>query len=87
MDTDNPLYSKAPQTFFVDTTEAGVAPLDVTVEAPNKKIHKPEKVVEESPGIYAITYIPNEEGTCLFYEDYIGVYVLYQGVLIISVHQ
>jgi len=62
VDTDKPLYSKTPQHFTVDTTEAGVAPLDVTVEAPNRKIHKPEKVVEESPGIYAVTYIPNEEG-------------------------
>ncbi|XP_032219787.2 filamin-A isoform X1 [Nematostella vectensis] len=62
VDRVNPLFSKTPQRFTVDTTEAGVAPLDVSVETPNRRTIKPDSVVEEKPGIHAVTYTPEDEG-------------------------
>jgi hypothetical protein len=59
------LFSKAPQKFYVDTTEAGFAPLDVAIETPNRRTIKPDNVVEEKPGVYAVTYLPADEGKFL----------------------
>lgn len=75
VDTDSPLYSKAPQKFIVDTTEAGVAPLDVAIETPNRKTIKPESVVEEKPGVYAVTYLPADEGKLLILLQLTGILV------------
>lgn len=62
VDRVNPLYSKAPQEFTVDTSEAGDADLDVTVETPNRKTLKPEPVCEKGDGVYTVDYTPEDEG-------------------------
>lgn len=62
VDRVNPLYSMAPQEFTVDTSEAGDADLDVTVETPNRKTLKPEPVCEKGDGVYTVDYTPEDEG-------------------------
>lgn len=62
VDRVNPLFSKAPQEFTVDTSEAGDADLEVTVETPDRKILEPEPVCEKGDGVYTVAYTPEEEG-------------------------
>lgn len=62
VDRINPLYSKARQEFTVDTSEAGDADLEVTVETPNRKTLKPEPVCEKGDGVYTVDYTPEDEG-------------------------
>ena len=62
VDRVNPLYSKTPQEFTVDTSEAGDADLEVTVETPNRKTLKPEPVCEKGDGVYTVDYTPEDEG-------------------------
>ena len=62
VDRVNPLFSQAPQEFTVDTSEAGDAPLEVTVDAPRRKVLKPEPVCEKGDGVYTVEYTPEEEG-------------------------
>ena len=62
VDRVNPLYSKVPQEFTVDTSEAGDADLTVTVDAPGRKTIKPEPVCEKGDGVYTVAYTPEDEG-------------------------
>lgn len=62
VDRVNPLYSKTPQEFTVDTSEAGDADLEVTVETPGRKTLKPEPVCEKGDGVYTVAYTPEDEG-------------------------
>lgn len=62
VDRVNPLYSKTPQEFTVDTSEAGDADLDIIVETPNRKTLKPEPVCEKGDGVYTVDYTPEDEG-------------------------
>lgn len=62
VDRVNPLFSQAPQEFTVDTSEAGDADLEVTVDAPRRKVLKPEPVCEKGDGVYTVEYTPEEEG-------------------------
>ena len=73
VDRINPLYSKTPQEFTVDTSEAGDADLEVTVETPNRKILKPEPVCEKGDGVYTVDYTPEDEGEI---RTFIGVWLL-----------
>lgn len=68
VDRVNPLFSKTPQEFTVDTTEAGDADLEVTVETPDRKTLKPEPVCEKGDGVYTVAYTPEDEGK-LWYMD------------------
>lgn len=63
VDRVNPLFSQAPQEFTVDTSEAGDADLEVTVDAPRRKVLKPEPVCEKGDGVYTVEYTPEEEGS------------------------
>lgn len=63
VDRISPLYSKTPQEFTVDTSEAGDADLEVTVDAPRRKVLKPEPVCEKGDGVYTVEYTPEEEGS------------------------
>lgn len=69
MDRVNPLFSKAPQEFTIDTTEAGDADLEVTVETPDRKTLKPEPVSEKGDGVYTVAYTPEDEGEIQLYRD------------------
>lgn len=62
VDRVNPLFSKAPQEFTVDTSEAGDADLEVTIETPGRQVLKPEPVCEKGDGVYTVDYTPEEEG-------------------------
>lgn len=62
VDRVNPLFSKAPQEFTVDTSEAGDADLKVTVETPDRKVLEPEPVCEKGDGVYTVAYTPEDEG-------------------------
>ena len=46
----------------MDTTEAGDADLEVTVETPDRKTLKPEPVCEKGDGVYTVAYTPEDEG-------------------------
>ena len=46
----------------MDTSEAGDADLEVTVETPNRKTLKPEPVCEKGDGVYTVDYTPEDEG-------------------------
>lgn len=69
VDRVNPLFSKAPQEFTIDTTEAGDADLEVTVETPDRKTLKPEPVSEKGDGVYTVAYTPEDEGEIQLYRD------------------
>ena len=62
VDRVHPLFSTAPQEFTVDTSEAGDADLEVTVDAPGRKVLKPEPICEKGDGVYTVQYTPEEEG-------------------------
>lgn len=62
VDRINPLYSKTRQEFTVDTSEAGDADLEVTVETPNRKTLKLQPVCEKGDGVYTVDYTPEDEG-------------------------
>ena len=62
VDRVSPLFSQTPQEFTVDTSEAGDADLEVTVDAPKRKVLKPEPVCEKGDGVYTVEYTPEEEG-------------------------
>ncbi|OCT57973.1 hypothetical protein XELAEV_18002841mg [Xenopus laevis] len=50
-----------PQSFSVDTSKAGVAPLQVKVQGP-KGIVEPVEVVDNGNGIQTVNYVPTREG-------------------------
>ncbi|XP_034962294.1 filamin-B isoform X4 [Zootoca vivipara] len=50
-----------PQSFTVDTSKAGVAPLDVTVTAP-RGLAEPVNIVDNGDGTHTVAYTPTKEG-------------------------
>ncbi|KYO34434.1 hypothetical protein Y1Q_0021009 [Alligator mississippiensis] len=53
--------ANVPQSFTVDTRQAGSAPLAVTVQGP-KGVVEPVQVAEEADGTQRVSYIPSREG-------------------------
>ncbi|KAH1187902.1 hypothetical protein KIL84_017889, partial [Mauremys mutica] len=53
--------ASVPQTFSVDTSQAGVAPLQVKVQGP-KGVVEPVEVVDNSDGTQTVSYVPSREG-------------------------
>ena len=62
IDKSAPLYSKAPQEFTVDTSEAGDAPLDVKVTPPTGPAREPDEIKQVGDGVYQVKYTPEDEG-------------------------
>ncbi|XP_078520736.1 filamin-A isoform X1 [Lissotriton helveticus] len=50
-----------PQSFSVDTSKAGVAPLQVKVQGP-KGVVEPVEVVDSVDGVQTVNYVPTREG-------------------------
>nr|XP_028574972.1 filamin-B isoform X3 [Podarcis muralis] len=50
-----------PQSFTVDTSKAGVAPLEVTVTAP-RGLAEPVNIVDNGDGTHTVAYTPTKEG-------------------------
>nr|XP_032651018.1 filamin-A-like isoform X1 [Chelonoidis abingdonii] len=59
--TPGVVRASVPQTFSVDTSQAGVAPLQVKVQGP-KGVVEPVEVVENSDGTQTVSYVPSREG-------------------------
>ena len=57
-----PIFESAPTYFTVDTKEAGDAPLDVSIETPNKKKIKPDEVTKIDDDTYEVKYTAPKEG-------------------------
>uniref|UniRef100_A0A8V1AEP3 Filamin B n=1 Tax=Gallus gallus TaxID=9031 RepID=A0A8V1AEP3_CHICK len=53
--------AKVPQSFTVDTSKAGVAPLEVVVAGP-RGIVEPVNVVDNGDGTHTVVYTPTQEG-------------------------
>uniref|UniRef100_K7FM29 Filamin B n=1 Tax=Pelodiscus sinensis TaxID=13735 RepID=K7FM29_PELSI len=53
--------ASVPQSFSVDTSQAGVAPLQVKVQGP-KGVLEPVDVVSSADGTQTVTYVPSREG-------------------------
>ncbi|XP_039366537.1 filamin-A isoform X1 [Mauremys reevesii] len=59
--TPGVVRASVPQTFSVDTSQAGVAPLQVKVQGP-KGVVEPVEVVDNSDGTQTVSYVPSREG-------------------------
>ncbi|XP_053890944.1 filamin-B isoform X4 [Malaclemys terrapin pileata] len=53
--------AKIPQSFTVDTSKAGIAPLEVMVAGPRGMV-EPVNVVDNGDGTHTVTYTPMQEG-------------------------
>ncbi|XP_066474121.1 filamin-B isoform X2 [Tiliqua scincoides] len=53
--------AKIPQSFTVDTSKAGIAPLEVMVTGP-RGLAEPVNVVDNGDGTHKVTYTPMQEG-------------------------
>uniref|UniRef100_A0A8D2L0S3 Filamin B n=2 Tax=Varanus komodoensis TaxID=61221 RepID=A0A8D2L0S3_VARKO len=53
--------AKIPQAFTVDTSKAGVAPLEVTVMGP-RGLAEPVSIVDNGDGTHTVSYTPTQEG-------------------------
>ncbi|XP_041430934.1 filamin-A isoform X1 [Xenopus laevis] len=53
--------ANVPQSFSVDTSKAGVAPLQVKVQGP-KGIVEPVEIVDNGNGVQTVNYVPTREG-------------------------
>ncbi|XP_069501558.1 filamin-A isoform X4 [Ambystoma mexicanum] len=53
--------ANVPQSFSVDTSKAGVAPLKVKVQGP-KGVVEPVEVVDNGDGVQTVNYVPTREG-------------------------
>ncbi|XP_053551937.1 filamin-A isoform X2 [Bombina bombina] len=53
--------ANVPQTFSVDTSKAGVAPLQVKVQGP-KGVVEPVEIVDNGDGVQTVNYVPSREG-------------------------
>ncbi|XP_044124642.1 filamin-A isoform X3 [Bufo gargarizans] len=53
--------ANVPQSFSVDTSKAGVAPLQVKVQGP-KGIVEPVEIVDNGDGVQTVNYVPTREG-------------------------
>ncbi|XP_030049986.1 filamin-A isoform X2 [Microcaecilia unicolor] len=59
--TPGVLRANVPQSFSVDTSKAGVAPLQVKVQGP-KGVVEPVEVVDNGDGVQTVNYVPTREG-------------------------
>ncbi|TFJ96769.1 Filamin-C [Platysternon megacephalum] len=59
--TPGVVRASVPQTFSVDTSQAGVAPLQVKVQGP-KGVVEPVEVVDNADGTQTVSYVPSREG-------------------------
>ncbi|KAG8129894.1 hypothetical protein E2320_016779 [Naja naja] len=59
--TPGVVRANVPQSFTVDTSKAGVAPLDVKVQGP-KGVVEPVDVVDNADGTQTASYVPSREG-------------------------
>ncbi|XP_074872776.1 filamin-A isoform X4 [Carettochelys insculpta] len=59
--TPGVVRASVPQSFSVDTSQAGVAPLQVKVQGP-KGILEPVDVVSTNEGTQTVSYVPSREG-------------------------
>ncbi|NXF56180.1 FLNA protein, partial [Oceanites oceanicus] len=59
--TPGVVRANVPQTFTVDTSKAGVAPLDVKVQGP-KGVVEPVDVADNGDGTQRVSYVPSREG-------------------------
>ncbi|NWZ99489.1 FLNA protein, partial [Nesospiza acunhae] len=59
--TPGHVRANVPQTFTVDTSKAGVAPLDVKVQGP-KGVLEPVDVADNGDGTQRVSYVPTREG-------------------------
>ncbi|XP_029102180.1 filamin-A-like isoform X2 [Scleropages formosus] len=57
----NNVRANVPQTFTVDTSKAGVAPLQVKVQGP-KGVVEPVEVVDNADHTHTVSYVPTKEG-------------------------
>uniref|UniRef100_A0A8D0GGW0 Filamin B n=1 Tax=Sphenodon punctatus TaxID=8508 RepID=A0A8D0GGW0_SPHPU len=55
------IRAKIPQSFTVDTSKAGIAPLEVMVAGP-RGLAEPVKVVDNGDGTHTVMYTPEQEG-------------------------
>ncbi|XP_053149776.1 filamin-B isoform X3 [Hemicordylus capensis] len=53
--------AKIPQSFTVDTSKAGIAPLEVMVTAP-RGLAEPVNVIDNGDGTHTVAYTPTQEG-------------------------
>ncbi|XP_066436819.1 filamin-A isoform X4 [Eleutherodactylus coqui] len=53
--------ANVPQSFSVDTSKAGVAPLQVKVQGP-KGVVEPVDIVDNGDGVQTVNYVPSREG-------------------------
>ncbi|CAJ0927524.1 unnamed protein product [Ranitomeya imitator] len=53
--------ANVPQSFSVDTSKAGVAPLQVKVQGP-KGVVEPVEIVDNGDGVQTVKYVPSREG-------------------------
>ncbi|KAH0630144.1 hypothetical protein JD844_012814, partial [Phrynosoma platyrhinos] len=53
--------AKIPQAFTVDTSKAGIAPLEVAVTGP-RGLAEPVNIVDNGDGTHTVTYTPTQEG-------------------------
>ncbi|KAM3656121.1 LOW QUALITY PROTEIN: filamin-A-like [Ammospiza maritima maritima] len=60
--TPGHVRANVPQTFTVDTSKAGVAPLDIKVQGP-KGVLEPVDVADNGDGTQRVSYVPSREGT------------------------
>ncbi|KAF1606973.1 UNVERIFIED_CONTAM: Filamin-A, partial [Eudyptes pachyrhynchus] len=59
--TPGVVRANVPQTFTIDTSKAGVAPLDVKVQGP-KGVVEPVDVADNGDGTQRVSYVPSREG-------------------------
>uniref|UniRef100_A0A8C8S3S3 Filamin A n=1 Tax=Pelusios castaneus TaxID=367368 RepID=A0A8C8S3S3_9SAUR len=59
--TPGVVRASIPQSFSVDTSQAGVAPLQVKVQGP-KGVVEPVDVVDNADGTQTVSYVPSREG-------------------------
>ncbi|XP_014118103.1 PREDICTED: filamin-A [Pseudopodoces humilis] len=59
--TPGHVRANVPQSFTVDTSKAGVAPLDVKVQGP-KGVLEPVDIADNGDGTQRVSYVPSREG-------------------------
>ena len=57
-----PLFETVPTSFTVDTAKAGDAPLDVTIETPDRRKIKPDEIKKIDDDKFEVKYTPPKEG-------------------------
>nr|XP_056708864.1 filamin-B isoform X3 [Euleptes europaea] len=55
------IRANVPQSFTVDTSKAGIAPLEVTVAGP-RGLAEPVNIVDNGDGTHTVAYTPTQEG-------------------------